>query len=146
MFMEQIHKTCAICKQEYELDFFPLRNGKVRNYCKSCANAKTRAHYANNKEYYINRNKKRRKNLQEKLLEYLTDKGCVDCGEKDPIVLEFDHIDPLKKEASISQMIRHLTQSWSKIQEEIDKCEIRCANCHKRRTAKQFNWFKAKLV
>ncbi len=143
--MEQISKTCTSCKQEYDISFFPLRNGKPRGYCKSCANARTRAHYSKNKDYYFDRNKKRRKNLQEKLLDYLADKGCVDCGEKDPIVLEFDHIDPATKEATISKMVRHLTQRWDKILEEINKCEIRCANCHKRRTARQFNWFKAKI-
>jgi hypothetical protein len=143
--MEQVNKICTLCNQEHNLNFFPLRNGKPRNYCKSCANAKTRAHYSNNKDYYFDRNKKRRKNLQEKLLNYLNGKGCIDCGEKDPIVLEFDHIDPGNKEESISKMVRHLTQSWSKILEEINKCEIRCANCHKRRTAKQLNWFKAKI-
>lgn len=76
------------------------------------------------------------------LIEYLSNKGCVDCGEKDPVVLEFDHIDPETKTASVSNMIRHL-RNVDKVHEEINKCEIRCANCHKRRTAKQFKWFKA---
>lgn len=140
--MEQNTKICSACKQEHDLSFFPTRNGKLRAHCKACANAKTRAHYAKNKNYYFERNKKRRRNLQVMLIEYLSNKGCVDCGEKDPVVLEFDHIDPETKTASVSNMIRHL-RNVDKVHEEINKCEIRCANCHKRRTAKQFKWFKA---
>lgn len=140
--MEQNTRTCSVCNQEHDISFFPLRDGKPRAHCKACANAKTRAHYAKNKSYYFERNKKRRRNLQVMLMEYLSDKGCVDCGEKDPIVLEFDHIDPKTKTASVANMIRHL-RNVDKVLEEINKCEIRCANCHKRRTAKQFKWFKA---
>jgi 5-methylcytosine-specific restriction endonuclease McrA len=64
----------------------------------------------------------------------------VDCGEKDPIVLEFDHIH--SKKANVAAMLNH--HGWPAIQQEIEKCEIRCANCHRRRTAKQFGWFKVR--
>ena len=55
----------------------------------------------------------------------LTTKGCIDCGEKDLVVLDFDHIK--NKKQSISRMI-HRGFSLNKIIEEIEKCEIRCAN------------------
>ena len=71
---------------------------------------------------------------------YLKNHPCVDCKESDIIVLEFDHIGDQKIDA-ISVAIRNC---WaiSKLQAEIDKCEVRCANCHRRKTAKQFGWYK----
>lgn len=69
---------------------------------------------------------------------YLSTHPCVDCGEGDPIVLEFDHVYGVKRLA-VSHMIGSF--SWATIAEEIGKCEVRCANCHRRKTAAQFAWW-----
>jgi len=69
-------------------------------------------------------------------------KGCTDCGEKDPIVLEFDHKEPAHKELDVSRLIG---KSIKRLQKEIDKCEVVCANCHKRRTAKMFGSWRLNL-
>ena len=68
--------------------------------------------------------------------QYLLANPCVDCGETDPIVLEFDHRDPSEKLFSIGNSLGQ-TWRWQKIKAEIAKCDVRCANCHRRRTAKQ---------
>ncbi len=65
---------------------------------------------------------------------YLSDHKCIDCGEKDPIVLEFDHI--RDKTFTISSIGRDRT--LGEVKKEIEKCEVRCANCHRRKTARQF--------
>jgi hypothetical protein len=57
--------------------------------------------------------------------------GCVDCGESNHIVLDFDHIK--NKKYNISRMI-HDGFSWAAIKKEIAKCEVVCANCHRIRT------------
>ena len=57
--------------------------------------------------------------------------GCVDCGESNPIVLDFDHI--RDKKYNISRMI-HDGFSWKAIVKEMQKCEVVCANCHRIRT------------
>ncbi|CAL9977399.1 HNH endonuclease [Vibrio phage D260] len=75
---------------------------------------------------------------RERLYNYLRENPCTDCGEENPIVLEFDHVDPNNKSDNISNM---MSKSWENIKEEIDKCEVVCANCHRIRTAKQFNWY-----
>lgn len=62
----------------------------------------------------------------------------------DPIVLEFDHKDGSDKFESITQMIAD-NASWEKIVAEIEKCDVRCANCHRRRTASQFNYKRFKF-
>jgi len=75
------------------------------------------------------------------VLGYLASHPCVDCGESDPVVLEFDHVRAPRR-AHLSTMIR---DEWGieRIAAEIAKCDVRCANCHRRRTARQFGWHKA---
>ena len=65
------------------------------------------------------------------LIEYFRDHPCVDCGEGDPIVLEFDHL--RDKSFAIGQAL--VKRSWQSILDEMKKCEVVCANCHRRRTA-----------
>lgn len=64
--------------------------------------------------------------------EYLTDHPCVDCGEVDIRVLDFDHIAD-DKTGNISKMVLD-GLSWKTILKEIEKCEVRCKNDHARRT------------
>jgi hypothetical protein len=85
------------------------------------------------------RNKKYREFLRGKVYDYLSIHSCVDCGESDPVVLEFDHVRE-KKEWDIAKMLTQ-AYSWDTILKEIAKCDVRCANCHKRRTAKQFGYY-----
>jgi cytochrome c553 len=58
--------------------------------------------------------------------------GCVDCGLRELVVLEFDHIGT--KSAMVMRLVRN-EASLAKIDREIAECEVRCANCHRRRTA-----------
>jgi hypothetical protein len=67
---------------------------------------------------------------------YLMTHPCVDCGEADPIVLDFDHRPSSKKIKNISRLSVH-GRSIKAIQSEIDKCDVRCANCHRRMTHKR---------
>jgi hypothetical protein len=103
-----------------------------------------KSHYKRNTEYYIKKAGQRRGasrlSARKKLFNYLLTHPCVDCGENDPVVLEFDHINRETKEAAISEMLARQT-SWSRILAEIAKCEVRCANCHRRKTAKEQGWY-----
>jgi hypothetical protein len=65
--------------------------------------------------------------------EYLSAHPCVDCGEADPVVLEFDHVRG-EKVRGIARMMSG-THSVKTIMAEIGKCDVRCANCHRRVTA-----------
>ncbi len=60
---------------------------------------------------------------------YISTHPCIDCGEKDPRVLEFDHRD--NKILTISQAMWKM--NFEELKEEIAKCDIRCANDHKRK-------------
>jgi len=74
--------------------------------------------------------------------DYLLKHPCVDCGEADPVVLEFDHIVQLKTNRDVTSMMLYSIQ---KILSEIAKCEVVCANCHTRRTAKRADTLRWRL-
>lgn len=57
------------------------------------------------------------------------DRGCRLCGERDYRCLSFHHRDPREKFRNVSQM---LSYSWKRVQEEIDKCDVVCENCHRK--------------
>jgi hypothetical protein len=63
----------------------------------------------------------------------LQDSSCVDCGETDPVVLDFDHIGP-KRHSVV--WLAFSEYSIAALAHEIARCEIRCANCHRRRTVR----------
>jgi hypothetical protein len=69
--------------------------------------------------------------LKKRLAKIKEDSGCIDCGENNHIVLDFDHLKD--KKYNISRMI-HDGFSWAAIKKEIAKCEVVCANCHRIRT------------
>lgn len=142
-------KKCSRCKEIKSLEEFNYKNktlGLFQSNCKTCTRYLIRNHYNRNKEYYLNKTHKRNAQLkleiQDYIKQYLQNNPCIDCGETDITVLEFDHNrNKFIKFQSVSMMMRY-RYTLDKIQKEIKKCEIRCANCHRRKTAKEFNWFK----
>lgn len=63
-----------------------------------------------------------------KLLDKIkSDSGCVICGEKDPVVLDFHHVNPQEKEFEISYGRK---RKLSAVLNEIEKCVVVCRNCH----------------
>src|SRR5207244_10822490 len=79
-----------------------------------------------------------------RLAELLCAPPCVECGVTDPLVLDFDHRAPSTKRMAVSSLLRYA--SWSALESEIAKCDVRCANDHRRRTAEQFGWQKLALT
>jgi hypothetical protein len=84
----------------------------------------------------------KRRQSREKVFAYLRANPCVDCGEKDIAVLEFDHRCRDSKEMRVSALVCQ-GYAWDIIKAEMDKCDVRCANCHRRRTAVQLGWYAA---
>ncbi|MEP6694267.1 MAG: hypothetical protein ABJB39_06460 [Chloroflexota bacterium] len=141
-------KTCTGCGQARPIAEFPFKDRKRstrKTHCRSCRSAYGRTHYDKNREAYIARAKSRPKRHDRStywswLMTYLESHPCIDCGETDPIVLQFDHRDDTLKVDTIGTMINRA--SWATLLAEIAKCDVRCANCHRRRTAEQFGWAK----
>jgi hypothetical protein len=61
--------------------------------------------------------------------QYKLSRGCIDCGFADhPVALDFDHRDPELKIADVSSL---LWAPLARLQAELNKCDVRCANCHR---------------
>jgi hypothetical protein len=140
-------RVCCTCGQPKLISEFAVKNkerGTRGTKCRSCQAAYARNHYARNRASYLRRAATRRKldreECRQRVFEYLMTHPCIDCGEVDPIVLEFDHRDRKTKRGSISRLMSQLT--WTSLEPEIAQCDVRCANCHRRRTAQQFTWAK----
>ncbi len=119
------------------------KDGKLSK-CKEC-----KRKY--DKEYYLKTINKRRskKRITQKAItdrnsqftwNYLKKNPCIDCAEPNPVVLEFDHREPKNKVDSVSNLSRSHC-SITRLSLEIKKCDVRCANCHRIKTAKQFGWY-----
>jgi hypothetical protein len=139
-------KVCCKCKENKEEILFSAKaknKDGLQSECKACHSIYVRNHYLANVDYYVMKARvgkvKQFKLLKEKLSEYLWMHPCVDCGEPDPVVLEFDHVRGIKT-GNVSVMVYSHGLPWCRILTEIEKCDVRCANCHRRKTSVQFGW------
>ena len=139
-------RRCGRCGERKSIDQFAWRRrakGQLDNYCRPCRASYKQEHYAANRQRYIDAARARKVAVTAERLAYLIDyfaeHPCVDCGETDPVVLEFDHL--RDKEFGISSGIRD--RNWEAVLNEIDKCDVVCANCHRRRTAKRSGFARA---
>lgn len=99
-----------------------------------------RLHYERNKELYKTRAvaSRARQRREQRLIirHYLESHPCVDCGNKDIRVLQFDHIE----RGPANKRISRLMGTRKQLLAEFEKCEVRCANCHMIRTGEQLGW------
>lgn len=141
-------KICPRCKEKKELAaFFKKKDRRAGSYCKPCQLAYVREHYRRTKGAYNSRRyalaeiyKERNRRI---VYDHLAKNPCVDCAESDVAVLDFDHVDRQTKLASVSRMINDCV-SVRKLRAEIAKCEVRCANCHRRKTMFECNSYRSK--
>ncbi len=141
-------QQCSRCKKEKEISEFNFKIkalGLRQKQCKECTRLLVKNHYNKNRLYYLDKAKRRNLEIKLDVIKYLQryflQNPCIDCGETDITVLEFDHDGKIPKFKAVSSLIRN-GFPLRKIQKEIDKCSVRCANCHRRKTAKDFKWFK----
>lgn len=110
-------KVCSKCGiekplSEYHKNGFDRQgNQKYRGYCKQCANALESNRYRQKKQF-IDTQK-----LQ-----------CAKCGETRVYVLDYHHKNPAEKEFTVGKLKKG---SLETIQNEINKCIVLCANCHR---------------
>lgn len=139
--IERGMKRCTSCGVTKPIEEFALRRrggDRLQSWCRDCLSAHDRARYqrlgpdarAERRE----RERLRERGVRRRIDGILIASGCVDCGIRDPIVLEFDHIGP--KSANVSDLVRY-GASWERITREVAQCEVRCVNDHKRATARR---------
>ncbi len=88
-------------------------------------------HYAENIDYYRDKNKQLRKDLKQTIKDIKKNGQCKYCGESDSICLDFNHKNPKEKKFNIS-MAPNMRVTRKQLREEIEKCELVCANCHRK--------------
>lgn len=89
-------------------------------------------HYQDNKEKYLERNRQRKQEATRLMIEAKTGKPCADCNTVYPhYCMDFDHIED-NKERAVSRMAAG--GEIKKMLKEIEKCELVCSNCHRKRT------------
>ena len=127
-------RRCGRCGELKPLEDFAWRRkakGQRHNYCRPCHSAYHHEHYLANKQRYIDQARERKDALRIErtrfLIEYFSTHPCTDCGEADPVVLEFDHLGD--KLFNIGEALTY--RNWESILAEIEKCEVVCANCHR---------------
>ncbi|MBI4447784.1 hypothetical protein HY643_02295 [Candidatus Woesearchaeota archaeon] len=85
--------------------------------------------YSDRRRYIIAAVAKRRREIRLKVIKSLGG-HCKRCGyDKYPEVLEFHHRDPAQKDFNISK--KGHCRSWKRVEKEIKKCDLLCANCHR---------------
>ncbi len=139
-------KTCTACLQGKPRSEFGKRSASkdgLQPRCFICQRGKMREHYSRNVSYYVakaaRRNKEENLRQREWIKDYLLSHPCVDCGEGDLRCLQFDHVVG-EKLLNVGAMLGGKF-SMEKIRAEIEKCVVRCANCHQRKTAADFDWW-----
>ena len=118
---------CGVDKSEADFPFMNKAKNERNVVCKECQREYKRKHYYKKKEEHYARNRK----MYAKLREYVDSQKdkCIICGEEEKVCLDFHHVKGGKKEA-IANLVRG--GSLRKLKEEIEKCVILCANCHRK--------------
>jgi hypothetical protein len=141
-------QQCGKCGMTLSVEQFNWKDkARERRHtrCRGCTSAFSRSHYEQNKAVYKRRakehNRKQADFLRQKVLEYVAAHPCVDCGETNPVLLDFDHRERAEKSFTIGKVLTD-GYSWDTIRAEIEKCDVRCVRCHRLRTALQFGWYR----
>lgn len=137
-------KTCSRCTETKPLENF--RNSSkskdgCQPYCVDCVREYDRNRYmtTDRPEKAKLSNKKARERNIAWLENFFEGQKCVDCGNNDRRVFHLDHLDPANKLENVSKLVWK-GGSIAKLENEVSKCVVRCANCHMIRTGIQYGW------
>tara|TARA_R110000772_G_scaffold267219_2_gene390731 strand:- start:40 stop:420 length:381 start_codon:yes stop_codon:yes gene_type:complete len=86
-------------------------------------------YYARNKELSIARVKVQHQKEKDEWNSYKASLSCAICGFSHPAVIDFHHVDPATKTASVHVLVGN--RRYAAAREEIKKCVALCANCHR---------------
>ncbi len=136
-------KRCPTCCEPGDLLFaaafyqHPSRADGLSSQCRACHHEVQRRYYDRNSESERARTRRRVRSTRRRtrllVLRYLESHPCVDCGERDPVVLQFHHVRGTKRD-NVGSLVAD-SYEWHIVETEIAKCVVLCANCHTRRTA-----------
>ena len=132
-------KLCGGCKRRLPIEAFNRAGSKRQHWCRACFATYFKARGKRHVERVNQAKRVRRVAARELIARHLSRSPCVDCGEPDPVVLEFDHLH--EKRADLTRLV---TEGFSAevLTSEIRACEVVCVNCHRKRTARRAGWLR----
>ncbi len=130
LWIDGVTKECGRCRRLLPSVLFNRSGAGLQAWCRACFAAYHQARRARAQERIV----ELRSAARSFVLTYLRDRPCSDCGIADIVVLEFDHL--RDKRADVSRLMSRGT-TIPRLAEEIQKCEVVCANCHRRRTLRR---------
>lgn len=134
--MKDITKCCGRCKEQRPIEHYRVINslGTRRRICNDCYNAKRREAYRKDstvRKGYKDSQTKRRRGIYKWLDDFKRTQQCKLCSENHPACMDFHHRDPSIKQGNITELVRRGC-SRETILKEITKCDVLCANCHRK--------------
>ncbi len=136
-----VPETMPICtkclRNKKSISFAKRPNGKATSYCRPCQRIYGHTYYSKNLKSENDRryrNQKRIRGETQQFVQSLKASPCSDCGESHPYwAMDFDHRDPKEKKFSIG-VATTVGVSRKRLLQEIEKCDLVCALCHRYRT------------
>ncbi len=141
-----MNKKCRRCKETKsvsEFQKFSRNSDGLQPYCRPCKKHLDRICYERNPRRNYERNKSASHRNRLWLFHFLKTKKCEweNCEINDPDMLVLDHLIPSEKHTEVSKMVQ-CSYSLKRIQEEVAKCRVLCANHHQKHTIQQFGYKK----
>ena len=146
-----MQKRCDHCKELKDIEEFNWRYkslGIRHNTCRECMKWFNRRYFKGSAHEEHLKNVRERKQValevaRQYVQDYLSTHPCVQCGESDPRVLEFHHRNANEKDMDVAYAVGG---GWSvaRIQQEIDKCDVLCSNCHRKLTTDERGWYRGR--
>jgi len=91
----------------------------------------SKTYYENNKKEIIAKSRVRRKEISKEFAEFKSTKCCTQCGESHPSTLDFHHVERHRSNKKVYYLVAN-GHHWPRILQEIAKCIVLCANCHRK--------------
>lgn len=139
-----MNKLCPLCHLTKPRDDFNKHAGRkdgLQSACRICQKQRDRnyytSHHAAARTQRVAYRKARIEEGHQLLRDHLASHPCVDCGNSDIRVLDFDHVRG-KKRREVTRLINGGCTS-SVLQQEVDKCDVRCKNCHAIKTIERID-------
>ncbi len=129
---EEARRRCCRCLRVLPIGSFNRDGAGWQSWCRDCFREYFRARGETHRTQVKAARARRRQRARAFIDEYRRSRCCADCGERDPLVLEFDHLK--EKRGNIADLIQQ-GSSVRRLVHELHRCEVVCVNCHRLRTA-----------
>ena len=128
-------KVCKKCQLDLPKDDthfasrYDRKEKQFHHMCRNCQKEYRKEHYEKNKQKYVQKANLYSQNFKVWFTEIKKELSCEKCGESRHWVLDFHHTNPAEKDMEISNLVRR--SSKKRLMNEVDKCIVLCANCHR---------------